>query len=274
MISYTLLEGCALPFESEPLDLTFEQNRLVILCREQIVLMQPDTKQTEAKSLSRQYSRICYDPIDGCFWAVAKGCRLVFRLDRSFTELEYIAICAADYPAEAVCLDFLQDQNRLLLGFADCLVTLSKDGQSEKKPYRNGFLLTAAALSPCQFVLSGDGRKQTLHLLDSSAAPLCETIVYSKEQILAMCGFIWDGVPQLVLLCRVSIAFSLRRFSLKAEQWAVVNLGGECNALGLVTVANQPQAHLASTQGRGKAFAVRQILLQAGRGEEGHKSLS
>ena len=157
----------------------------------QIVVLDHDFKITDCIKTCRQYTSICYDKADRCFWAAAEGCYYaIFKLDCHFQEVDRLSL--GIYSGCITGVSHCCAADCLLVSTSSSILRVSKQGEKTKelRACRCVFVTGVCCVSPCYLYHYLDDGKQSLIAVCGEAAPkpialpndfLLKAVVYTGE---------------------------------------------------------------------------------------------
>ncbi|WP_202621542.1 hypothetical protein [Anaerocolumna sedimenticola] len=171
--SYMLYKGIA--FDGCYFYLTMPQNL-------SISKFDMSLRQVDIIKLNKQYSCICYDNIENCFWAsVANINDLLYKLDTDMKEIDRIRInkCTRLFGALSG-LSFNCDKNLLLVTYKDSIIEIQKNGDTKcLSSARKGYYNAVLSIAPYYIVSIYTGKEPNIALFSDSGA-LIEVFSLSK----------------------------------------------------------------------------------------------
>ncbi len=127
----------------------------------------------------RNYSSLCFDPEEQCFWASCDSCRgVIFKLNACFQEADCLTILIPSReigPGLVTGISYQCGSRKLIVAFATCLVRV--DPSRQEKPVlllktRGEWLTGVVPLCPYLLCFSIAEGRQRLHLLSADGKRL------------------------------------------------------------------------------------------------------
>ncbi|NLD19001.1 MAG: hypothetical protein GX663_01960 [Clostridiales bacterium] len=139
----------------------------------------------------REYSCICYDFNECCFWATSRKCyNKIFKLNNCLKEIDCINICGyTEAPGIITGISYNCCRDTLLVSFAGCIVEVHKKCEEAVLKYKSCALWITGicCVSPYYIVTAIKDSKQCMIVLDWQNKPLYTASVpwsYNLKSIL------------------------------------------------------------------------------------------
>lgn len=127
----------------------------------------------------RAYSFICYDPLEGCFWASDEKCfSTIFKLNDCFDEIDRISICIPEICESTITgISYNCCENTLMLSFGGGIISVDKEcPQKSSVVLRNycGWIMSLVSVCPYLICYCMKGVERCIRIYDCSGKLLKE----------------------------------------------------------------------------------------------------
>ncbi|MEG1857691.1 MAG: hypothetical protein RR216_03055 [Pseudoflavonifractor sp.] len=149
----------------------------LIPCMKKVVKTDLCYTPTDCFETMREYSCICYDSKECCFWAASRNCcNKIFKLSGCLQEIDCIPICGCKAAAGVVTgISYDCCGDTLLVAFTGCVVELDKRREDAVLKYKSSslWITGVCCCSPYYIISAVEDHSQCLILLNAENQPLC-----------------------------------------------------------------------------------------------------
>lgn len=173
--------------------------------------------EVECFNTIKPYNCICYDSRENCFWVSKnKYCNRVFKLNCHLNEIDSIILHSCECCDAAVTgLSYDCNENRLLVSFANCIISIStSECQCEKVIQKSCPLWNTGvcSVSPDYMAIESKDFKQNIAVYDCNSKPMFQCEIpfeyFAETIIFNPCPLHCDGKHHFYILATKSDCYS------------------------------------------------------------------